>query len=88
MSAIKIEKNGSVSSGEKSRHMNLRLFFIKDILKRENIEVKHFLMERMIADFFTKPLQGRLFKYLRDIMMGLTPLPIEERVEIYKKEFK
>ena len=54
MSAIQIEKNGNVSSGEKSRHMNIRFFFIKDILKRENIEVKYCLMERMIADFFTK----------------------------------
>ena len=24
----------------------------------------------MIADFFTKPLQGRLFKHFRDVVMG------------------
>jgi hypothetical protein len=35
----------------------------------------------MIADFFTKPLQGGLFKYMRDMIMGITDLPIEERVE-------
>lgn len=40
MSAIQIEKNGSVSSGKKSRHINIIYFFIKDILKREEIEVK------------------------------------------------
>ena len=65
MSAIQIENNGSISSGKKSRHINIR-FFIEDILKRENIEVKHCPIERMIANFFTKPLQGKLFKYLRD----------------------
>ena len=80
MSAIYIEKNGSVSCGEKSRHINIRFFFIKDVLKREGIEVKHCPTERMIADFFTKPLQGKLFRYLRDIVMGLAPFPMEERV--------
>ena len=26
----------------------------------------------MIADFFTKPLQGKLFRKFRDIIMGIT----------------
>ena len=34
----------------------------------------------MIADYFTKPLQGSLFKKMRDIIMGLTAFPEEERV--------
>ena len=88
MSAIQIEKNGSVSSGKKSRHINIRYFFIKDILKREGIDVKHCPTERMIADFLTKPLQGKLFKYLRDIIMGLAPFPMEERVELYENSNK
>ena len=83
MSAIHIEKNGRVSSSARSRHINIRFFFIKDILKRENIDVKHCPTERMIADFFTKPLQGKLFRYLRDIVMSLVPLPMEERVGLY-----
>ena len=28
----------------------------------------------MIADYFTKPLQGRMFKLFRDIIMGYRPL--------------
>ena len=88
MSAIQIEKNGSVSSGKKSRHINIRFFFIKDILKREGVEVKHCPTERMIADFFTKPLQGKLFKYLRDIVMGQAPFPMEERVGLSENSTK
>ena len=61
-SAMKLESNGLQSCGEKSRHIDIRFFFIKDVLKRENIELKHCPTERMIADFFTKPLQGGLFK--------------------------
>ena len=34
----------------------------------------------MIADYFTKPLLGNLFTFLRDIIMGITPYPAKERV--------
>ena len=36
----------------------------------------------MLADFYTKPLQGTLFKKFRDAIMGHGPLPTEERVGI------
>ena len=44
----------------------------------------------MIADFFTKPLQGRLFKFFCDVIMGRKVIqdledfiatPVQERVE-------
>ena len=80
MSAMKIEKNGSFSAGSKSRHLKIRFFFIKDIVDRESIEIIHCPSSNMVADFFTKPLQGSHFKRLRDIIMGLTPITMEERV--------
>jgi len=84
-SAMKMESNGRKSCGEKSRHINIRYFFIKDVLKREGIELVHCPTERMIADYFTKPLQGSLFKKMRDILMGLAPFPEEERVGVQNK---
>ena len=60
------------------------IFFIKDILKQEDIELKHCPTERMIADYFTKPLQGKQFRKLQDIIMGLSHFPDKERVEINK----
>ena len=57
-------------------------FFIKDVLKRENIELRHCSTERMIDDYFTKPLQGSLFRKTRDIIMEVTSFPVDERVEI------
>ena len=62
MSAMRLESNGLKSCGEKSRHIDIRFFFIKDVLKRENIELRRCPTERMIADYFTKPLQGSLFR--------------------------
>ena len=87
-SAMKLETNGRSSCGEKSRHIHIRYFFIKDVLKRESIEMKHCPTEIMIANFFTKPLQGKLFHKMRDIIMGHAPLPVEERVEGNTNEAK
>ena len=36
---IKMEKNGLKSCSEKSRHIDIRYFFIKDISEQENIVI-------------------------------------------------
>eukprot|EP00557_Chaetoceros_sp_GSL56_P007202 CAMPEP_0176488928 /NCGR_PEP_ID=MMETSP0200_2-20121128/6990_1 /TAXON_ID=947934 /ORGANISM="Chaetoceros sp., Strain GSL56" /LENGTH=113 /DNA_ID=CAMNT_0017885983 /DNA_START=11 /DNA_END=349 /DNA_ORIENTATION=- len=42
----------------------------KDRLESENIKVEYCPTEFMIADFFTKPLQGSLFRKFRDVIQG------------------
>ena len=76
------------SAGNKSRHMHIRFLLIKDILKMENIEVKHCPTERMIEDYYTKPLQSSLSKKMRDILMELAPFPDKERVGLYNTSVK
>ena len=61
--------------------INIRYFFIKDVFQREKITVTHCSTERMIADYFTKRLLGKLFTVMRDIIMGITPYPSKERVK-------
>ena len=80
-SAIKMLKNGKESCGSKSRHIHIRYFFTKDVLKREDMEIVHCNTDKMIADFYTKPLQGKHFYQLRNIIMGHSSLPVEECVE-------
>ena len=41
----------------------------------------HCPTESMIADYFTKPLQGKLFTTLRDIIIGIIPYLTKECVE-------
>ena len=72
MSAMKMEKNGRASAGQKSRHIDIRYFFIKDRIDKQEITLIHCPTEIMIADYFTKPLQGRLFEKFRDVIMGIT----------------
>ena len=94
-SAIRLEKNGLRSAGNKSRHINIRFFLIKDCASREEITIIYCPTYRMLADFLTKPLQGKLFQIFRDVIMGmkhvsflddLIGLPSKERVEDSEKD--
>ena len=40
----------------------------------------------MLGDFSTKPLQGSLFKRMRDVVMGLQPITILKTEEELKAE--
>jgi len=76
-SAILLEKNGRASSGKRTRHINIRYFFVKDRVDSKEIKIEHCPTEDMIADYFTKPLQGALFIKLRNLIMNVDPNPQE-----------
>jgi hypothetical protein len=69
-SAMLIERNGKRSSGKNTKHMDNCYFWIKDRLNNERIQVEYCPTEIMLADFFTKPLQGSLFRKFRDVVLG------------------
>ena len=67
--AMKIIKNGRISSGQMTKHMDNRYFWIKDRINSEHIDV--ILPNRKNnSGLFTKPLQGKLFRKFRDIILG------------------
>ena len=70
-SAILLEKNGAASSSKRTRHINVRYFFISDRQANGELSVLYCETAKMVADYFTKPLQGKLFYFLRDIIMGI-----------------
>jgi Reverse transcriptase (RNA-dependent DNA polymerase)/Zinc knuckle len=72
-SAILLEKNGRGSSSKRTRHLNIRYFFITDRVANKDLTIEYCPTEQMIADFFTKPLQGSLFRRLRDLVMNVDP---------------
>ena len=87
-SAIRMETNGRTSCTGNSRHIDIRYFFVADKVKQKEVKIQYCPTELMIADYFTKPLQGRLFHTLRDIIMGETSIfemmeqyfPIKEHI--------
>ena len=70
-STMLLEKNGMLSSSKRTKHINVRYYFIKDQIDKKNISIEYCPTEEMIADFFTKPLQGNLFVKFRAKIMGL-----------------
>ena len=70
-SAIKLEKNGKSSYGQRIRHLNIRFFYIKDLLDKKEFDVEYCSTEAMQADFMTKPLQGELFEKQMKWLMGI-----------------
>jgi hypothetical protein len=72
-SSILLEKNGRSSSSKRTRHMNIRYFFVKDQVASKELSIEHCPTEDMVADYFTKALQGRLFYKLRDLVMNIGP---------------
>ncbi|KAI2513954.1 Reverse transcriptase (RNA-dependent DNA polymerase) [Fragilaria crotonensis] len=69
-SAMKMEKNGRSSAGPRSRHIDIRYFWIKDRTESNGIQIRHCPTLQMLADFFTKPLQGALFTKFCDVLLG------------------
>ena len=80
-SAIKIIRHGKKSGGRRTRHMDIRFFFVGDRLHGEGMEVIYCPTESMLADYFTKPLQGALFKKLRRVIMGMDPISSLEGID-------
>ena len=69
-SAILLEKNGKQSSSQRTRAINIRYFYITDQAARGMLEIKYCPTKKMMGDYMTKPLQGRLFNKFRDEIMG------------------
>ena len=70
-STIKMLINGKKSAGKNSRHVNIRYFWTSDRLREHSFTVEHCPTLLMLGDFFTKPLQGQLFRDMRDVVQGI-----------------
>jgi hypothetical protein len=72
-SAILLEKNGKKSSSKRTRALNIRYFFITDQVEKGNVEIQYCPTDEMMADYMTKPLQGKKFIKFRNEIMGFRP---------------
>ena len=69
-STILLEEKGMASAGKRSRHINVRYFFIKDLVKKGLVEIDYCPTGEMVADYLTKPLQGTRFLRFKDRILG------------------
>jgi hypothetical protein len=70
-SAILLETNGRKSAGKRSRHLNIRYFFIADQVEKGNISIRFCPTDDMLGDYFTKPTHGAKFTKFRQEVMNL-----------------
>ena len=70
-STILLAENGRTSSSKRTKHLNVRYFFVMDKIKKGEIKITHCPTQDMIGDFFTKPLQGALFTRMRSKILNL-----------------
>ena len=71
ISAILLQSNGKASSSKRTKHINVRYFFVTDCIKKGDLSVHWCPTEDMTGDFMTKPNQGSLFRKFRDQLMGI-----------------
>ena len=69
-SELALIKNGQ-SNSARTRHIAIRFFFIKDRVDQKEIILEYLPSGEMLADYFTKPLQGKLFRTMRAKILNL-----------------
>jgi len=70
-STILLAENGKTSSNRRTKHLDGRYFFMTDKIKKGEVKEAFCPMHNMLADLFTKPLQGRIFIHMRDKILNL-----------------
>jgi hypothetical protein len=70
-SSMKLEANGKASSGKRTRHFNIKYFYITDLIQRGEVQIEYCPTDDMLADYMTKPLTGVKFKNFRNKIMNL-----------------
>jgi len=67
--AIQIAHNEGALS-QQSKHLDIRVFKIRELIKSKQIVLNYINTQRCIADIFTKALPPQRFVYLRDMLCG------------------
>lgn len=70
-STMLLMKNGKLSSGKRIKHLDIRYFYVKDLIDQGLVIITYCIPNVMIVYFFTKPLQGKQFQILRDIVINI-----------------
>jgi hypothetical protein len=82
-STIQLENNGQASSTKRTRHINVRYFYVTSKIKEGKMRVIYCPTKQMVSDYLTKPLQGSLFRTHRNSIMGHS----EDSISRYRKEY-
>ncbi len=69
-SAMLLETNGRASSSKRTRHIEIWYYYVANRVATGDLRVVWCPTDETIADFLTKPLQGKAFVKFGDLLMG------------------
>lgn len=64
-----------------SKYINVRYFFVVDKVEKREVRIAYCPTEKIVADFSTKSLQGKVFVLHCDTILGIIP----EEFDLCKK---
>jgi hypothetical protein len=67
---MKLEENGKRSSGKRTQHLEIKYFYITDLINRKEVSIEYCPTDKMVADYMTKPLTGKKFFEFKRIIMN------------------
>jgi hypothetical protein len=70
-SAMKMKINGKTSSGKRTRHLEIKYFYVTDLIERKEIKIEYCPTNSMIADYLTTPITGSKLNKFRRIIMNI-----------------
>ena len=70
--AISIATRAYLTS--RTRHIHLRDLYVRELVKKGDVEIRYVKTNENIADFFTKFQPVATFRIHRDILMGISPV--------------
>ena len=70
-STILLGEHGKMSSSKRTKHVYIRYFYVTDKVKKGEVKLEFCPTDDMIADYFTKPLQGKTFRKLRKTILNV-----------------
>ena len=79
-STILLAKNGTFSSGKKTKHIKHKFFLIKNKIEQGDIEVEYCPTDQMWSDIMTKAKQGKPFYVMRSHAMNV-PVDYDDEIE-------
>ena len=71
-SSMKLAKNALASTGKRTRHFDIKTFYVTDLIDRDEVTIKYCSTENMIADYMSKPVVRAKFCKFRDLIMNLS----------------
>jgi hypothetical protein len=70
-STILLQTNGRSSAGKRSRHLDIRYYFLHDLKAKGLVTIEYCPTDDMWGDYMSKPLHGTKFTKFRKLIMNL-----------------